>query len=157
MGAVRDRINPMGSIKRITLHHEGWTPVHFTDVGHTVERLQKIQKFHIKERRWGDIGYHFIIDRAGRVWEGRSLAYQGAHVADYNEHNVGLMLLGNFDQQQPSRVQLASAQMTIINLMTRFRVSAHQVYTHQELKATHCPGKNLHPRLVAMRQSGSLG
>ena len=31
-------------------------------------------------RRFGDIGYHFAIDRNGRVWEARSLAYAGAHV-----------------------------------------------------------------------------
>ncbi len=151
------RVDQMNGINRITLHHEGWEVVNFTDTNTTMSRLQHIQRFHMKERNWGDVGYHYIIDRAGRVWEARPLKYQGAHVADLNEHNVGIMLLGNFEKQSPSNIQLASAQSMISSIMGQYNVPVHRVYTHQELKPTQCPGRYLQPRLVAMRRSGYLG
>lgn len=157
MSTITSRVNPMNGINRITLHHEGWEVVNFTDVNTTMTRLQHIQRFHMKDRGWGDVGYHFIIDRAGRIWEARPLKYQGAHVHDENEHNVGIMLLGNFEKQLPSNVQLASAQTMTSFIMEQYNVPVHRVYTHQELKPTRCPGRNLQPRLVAMRQSGYLG
>jgi N-acetyl-anhydromuramyl-L-alanine amidase AmpD len=147
----------MNGINRITLHHEGWEVVNFTDVNTTMTRLQHIQRFHMKDRGWGDVGYHYIIDRAGRVWEARPIQYQGAHVADMNEHNVGIMVLGNFEKQLPSNIQMASAQMMTSFIMGQYSVPVHRVYTHQELKPTQCPGRNLQPRLVAMRRSGYLG
>ena len=152
-----NRVDAMKGINRITLHHEGWEVVNFTDTGTTMSRLQHIQRFHMKERGWGDVGYHYIIDRAGRVWEARPIIYQGAHVADMNEHNVGIMLLGNFEKQTPSNIQMASAQMMTASIMGKYNVPVHRVYTHQELKPTQCPGRYLQPRLVAMRQSGYLG
>ncbi len=157
MSTNTSRVNAMNGINRITMHHEGWHSVNFTDMNTTMERLQHIQRFHMKERGWGDVGYHYIIDRAGRVWEARPLKYQGAHVADQNEHNVGIMLLGNFEKQAPSNIQLASAQSMVGSIMSQYRVPVHRVYTHQELKPTQCPGRFLQPRLVAMRQSGYLG
>jgi len=150
-------IDSMDGINRITIHHEGWKVVNFTDTRTTVERLQHIQKFHVKERGWADVGYHYIIDRAGRIWEGRPIKYQGAHVANLNEHNVGIMLLGNFQKQLPTNVQLAAAQLMVSDVMSKYNVPVHRVYTHQELKPTQCPGRNLQPRLVAMRRSGYLG
>lgn len=151
------KVDPMNGINRITLHHEGWEVVNFTDMPTTMTRLQHIQRFHMKERGWGDVGYHYVVDRAGRVWEGRPIQYQGAHVSDQNEHNVGIMLLGNFDNQLPSNVQLAAAQTMTAAIMSQYNVPVHRVYTHQELKPTQCPGRNLQPRLVAMRRGGYLG
>ena len=99
---VTSRLNPMGSIKLITVHHEGWTPVFFTGADLTAQRLDLVRRSHIERMDAGDIGYHFIIDRAGLLWHGRELRYQGAHVKDHNSNNLGIMVLGNFDLQQPT-------------------------------------------------------
>lgn len=147
------RINPMRGINRITIHHEGaaGAPVYFADVRTTAARLETIRRSHLDRMTAGDIGYHFIIDRAGRVWEGRDLAYQGAHVKDNNEHNIGVMVLGNFDIQSPSTAQLDILATTIRALRRQYRVSGRAIHTHQELKPTACPGKGLQPKIVAMR------
>lgn len=147
------RVNPMDGISRITIHHEGWTPAYFTDVDTMAERLDIIRKSHIQRLGAGDIGYHFIIDRAGRVWQGRDIRYQGAHVRNNNEHNVGVMVLGNFDLQTPTDAQLLSLRDTIAKLMKQYRVSyrAGNVKTHREINPTDCPGTNLQPRTLAIR------
>ena len=155
-GAVPGRVNRMGAINRITVHHEGWTPVWFDDYQKTAKRIEHDRHVHVDNRGWGDIGYHYIIDRAGRVWEGRSLHYQGAHVADNNEHNIGVVCLGNFDKQQPSRQQLQSLIDTLRALRQQHNVPVHRIHTHQELNPTRCPGAHLQPRMVSIRSNGYL-
>ncbi len=155
-GPNRSKINPMAGVNRITVHHEGYTPVWFTDVASTRARMEQIRRVHTRDRRWADIGYHFVIDRAGRVIEGRSVAYQGAHVSHQNEHNIGVMLLGNFEQQSPTPQQLASLQTTLRYLMARYKVPVSRVYTHRELGKTACPGRHLQPRVARLRDSGAL-
>lgn len=146
----------MAGINRITVHHEGHTPVWFTDEASTKARIEQVRNIHTRDRKWGDIGYHYIIDRAGRVIEGRSIAYQGAHVKNQNEHNVGVMLLGNFEQQSPSQAQVNTLQTTLRFLMAKHRVPVSRVYTHRELGKTACPGRNLQPRVARLRTSGAL-
>jgi N-acetylmuramoyl-L-alanine amidase len=146
----------MKGVSRITIHHEGHTPVWFTDERSTKARLEQVRSIHTRDRRWGDIGYHYIIDRAGRIIEGRSVAYQGAHVSKQNPHNIGVMLLGNFEKQSPSQAQLTALQSTLRHLMGRYKVPVNRVYTHRELGPTVCPGRNLQPRIASLRTSGAL-
>lgn len=154
---ISARILPMNGVNRITCHHEGWTPVWFSDPLNTRERMETIRASHINRMSAGDIGYHFVIDRAGRLWEGRPLTYQGAHVKNQNEHNIGIMMLGNFDQQSPSTAQLSTLQSTLCSLRQQFRVPVGRIFTHQELNPTACPGLNLQPRIASMRSNGMLG
>jgi len=147
------RVNPMDGVRRITIHHEGWTPAYFTDTETMEDRLDLIRRSHIQRLGAGDIGYHFIIDRAGRVWQGRDVRYQGAHVRNNNEHNIGVMVLGNFDVQSPSDAQLDTLCDTVAKLAKQYRISnkAGSIRTHREINPTDCPGANLQPRTLAIR------
>ena len=146
----------MGRIDRITVHHEGWHPVHFTDARQTIRRLQQIRQIHTRDNHWADIGYHLVIDRAGRIWEGRPMCYQGAHVRDQNEHNLGIMCLGNFDRQSPTRAQLAGLQRTLTDFRHRLRIPAGNVLTHQEINPTRCPGAALQRHMLSLRNGRGL-
>ncbi|MCE9592100.1 MAG: peptidoglycan recognition protein family protein [Planctomycetes bacterium] len=162
-GPIMSKMIPMNGINRITVHHEGWTPVYFTDAATTASRLERVRQGHLSRLSAGDIGYHFVIDRAGRVWQGRDLRYQGAHVKANNEHNIGVMCLGNFDQQSPSDPQLVALRDTVSKLMRQYHVSSNRnikmsrVQTHQEINPTRCPGLALQPKMVWLRQNGYLG
>ena len=148
---VRLRIKAMTPINRITVHHEGSTPVFFNDERSTAARLEMIRRYHTNERHWADIGYHYIIDRAGRLWQGRDLRYQGAHVKNHNPCNIGVMVLGNFNKQRPTRQQTQMLHRTLNQLMRTFRVPKQQIFTHQELGPTTCPGTSLQAFMVALR------
>lgn len=148
---IPSRLNLMQRVERVTVHHEGWTVVDFDDQARTMQRLETIRESHLNRMGAGDIGYHYIVDRAGRLWEGRPLGYQGAHVKDHNPHNIGVMVLGNFELQQPTSAQLATLQATLTSLMGYYRVPSTRLHTHQELAPTACPGKSLQPRVAVMR------
>jgi hypothetical protein len=155
--ATAGKLNPMaGGVRRITVHHEGHTPVYFSDGASTAERLRQIQSAHMNQRGWGDIGYHYVIDRSGRIWEARPIQYQGAHVASNNENNLGIMVLGNFDKQQPTDAQMATLRQALIRFRKTYNVPVSRVYTHQEITPTACPGRSLQPRMVAMRKGNQL-
>jgi N-acetylmuramoyl-L-alanine amidase len=139
-------IEVMNGISRLTVHHtagtiqtDAWTP--------TAADVEGIREFHSASapagRQWADIAYHFAIDRAGRVWQGRPLAYQGAHARGHNAHNLGIVLLGNFAVQSPSAAQLTSLALFIGFVRKLYAVPLGQVFTHGELVETECPGKLL--------------
>ncbi len=153
---IPDRINPMEGVNRITVHHEGWKVVNFTDAVTTAERLEEIRASHLQRLHAGDIAYHYVVDRGGRLWQGRDIRYQGAHVRSENEHNVGVMCLGNFDEQSPTDVQVKTLRETLVVLIRHYRIPISRVYTHQELNPTACPGRSLQPKMVQLRRGGYL-
>jgi hypothetical protein len=149
--------DPMNGVSRLTVHHDGMDELLWADdLASSKARLELIRKSHLN-RGFADIGYHYVIDRAGRVWEGRPMAYQGAHAGGVNnQHNVGVLVLGNFDRQQPTVAQLQTLPQSLRLLMAHYRVPVSRVYTHQELKPTACPGTSLQARMVQLRRSGYL-
>ena len=151
-------LNPMLPIEAITVHHDGLDAlVTGTALGEMASRLERYRVGH-RARGWADIGYHLVIDRGGVLWEGRAVRWQGAHVKDHNEGNVGVLVMGNFELQQPTAAQLASLERVLAELMAAYGVARSRVLTHLEWPGarTSCPGRNLQPRIEAMRGDGGL-
>ncbi|MDD5589880.1 MAG: N-acetylmuramoyl-L-alanine amidase [Candidatus Portnoybacteria bacterium] len=75
-----------------------------------IATIQSIYRYHAVTRGWGDIGYNYIIDQQGRIYEGRfgGNGSRGAHTyydraADnFNYGSIGISILGNYASQQPS-------------------------------------------------------
>lgn len=148
---INGRVNPMNGINRLTMHHEGSLPFTATSQTATAQRIQQVRAAHVNDRNWGDIGYHFIVDRTGTIWEARPIQYQGAHVSQNNENNLGIMCLGNFEQQQPTQAQLSALAGAVQRLVALYRIPHDRVYTHRELKPTACPGRHLQPQIEGIR------
>lgn len=147
-------INPLGQINRITIHHDGIDAFTSTSQADAINRIEMIRTAHVNQRKFADIGYHYIVDPGGRVWEGRSIKFQGAHVRDQNENNLGIMCLGNFDLHTPSGPQTQSLDRFVAAQMRRYSVPISRVYTHQEINPTACPGRNLQRYMLATRGGG---
>jgi hypothetical protein len=147
-------INPMNGVRRITIHHDGMPPTSLRSVGEVRARIEQIRQSHVSGRGWADIGYHYVIDPLGRVWEGRNVRFQGAHVKDQNENNLGILVLGNFDRQQPTAGQLQALDRFVAAQMQRYRIGMRDVRTHQERSPTECPGRNLQGYLARSRARG---
>ena len=122
--------------------------------------MRSMQRKHMEEDHFADIGYHFVIDRTGRVWEGRSLAQQGAHAGDdaSNRGNVGVCLMGNFEpnDQQPSEAQMTALRRLVERILVDEGLGASSLVTHQEVRParmgkTECPGQVLQTLVERMR------
>lgn len=149
-------IDPMNGVRLITFHHSG-DPKPFTinDFAGTAQHLEYVRSYH-RSRNFQDIGYHFAIDRAGRVWQLRSLRYQGQHVRYNNEHNIGVVVLGNFDMQSPTREQKDRIRVFGALLRKQYNLPISRVYTHQEIVKTECPGGAMQPYMVQIRRQGLI-
>ncbi|MCA9300180.1 MAG: N-acetylmuramoyl-L-alanine amidase [Phycisphaerales bacterium] len=151
---ILSRADRMGTIDRITVHHAGLGAFTDTSRDGAASMLEIIRRAHVNNG-WADIGYHFVIDPAGRVWEGRTTQLQGAHVKYNNERNLGIMLLGNFEIQSPSRPALASLNEFLRSSRARYRIPARNVFTHKELRPTLCPGVALQSEMDRIRSASA--
>lgn len=160
VGPARRNVKPMNGVRRITVHHEGSTVFTAQDERVVAARIESIRNAHLGRRTkgepWADIGYHYVIDPQGRIWEARSTQYQGAHAEDENEHNIGVMVLGNFERQQPTPAALATLDRFVVEQMRRYNVPITRVFTHQELGRTSCPGRGLQGHMLAARGPGGM-
>jgi len=145
-------MNPMTTPHHITVHHDGMDVFLATNQSGSAERIETIRNGH-RGKGWGDIGYHFIVDRSGRVWEGRDIRWQGAHVKNCNEGNIGVMCLGNFELQSPSEKQLDALENLLKCLKDQYRISHACIRTHREWPGakTICPGRNLQREMDDIR------
>ena len=151
---MRSNWDRMTTPFRLTVHHTA-EPLADTSVAATVAEVRHIQQQHMNGAGWADLGYHFLIDRAGRVVEGRPLFAQGAHASgDHNIGNIGICLLGNFvadiargvdygRAQAPTGAQMESLDRLVAAVRARYGISANQVWGHSNWKDTLCPGPHL--------------
>ena len=148
--------NRMGRVERITIHHDAMDAASFRSAGDARGRLSDIHRVHTG-KGWADIGYHYAIDPMGTVWAARPVQLQGAHVSDWNEHNLGIMMMGNFMYERPTPAALASLQSLVRSESARYRVPASRISTHRELGNTACPGDTLQRQIDMARSQRIAG
>jgi hypothetical protein len=148
----RSDVEPMEKPYRITLHHSAHDDVVASrSTEAAADLIRRIQRYHIEHNGWGDIGYHFIIDGSGQIWEGRSLAYQGAHAGgESNRGNIGIAVIGDFENGRPDRAQVASLTWLVQHLRSTYGIAQSRIYGHWHFKATECPGRSMRPILRAL-------
>jgi hypothetical protein len=76
--------------------------------------IRSIYAYHVKSNGWCDIGYNFLVDRFGRIWEGRyggiTKPVIGAHTGGFNTNTFGTALIGNFGTTAPSSAMLGAVE-----------------------------------------------
>lgn len=112
---------------------------------------------HRTEMGMDELGYHFVITNGhggpdGAVQVGPRWRKQkhGAHCGgtpdnEYNEHGIGICLVGNFDHSHPTPKQRAALDRLVHHLTETYGIPAENVVTHQDapLASTECPGRLL--------------
>ncbi len=106
-----------------------------------------IQKLHMEKRGYADIGYHYLIDAAGLLYEGRAVGVRGAHTGGFNTGTVGVCLLGNFENQWPAMAQLEALRGLGAGLTAAYGLTHLASHHGFQPGATVCPGHNLEPLL----------
>lgn len=168
-------------LQALTVHHTD-TPNADPDPAATV---RAIYEYHAVTLDWGDIGYHFLIDEAGTVYEGR---YSGDdlvpafdpdgnvvtafHTAGYNSGNLGIALLGTLTDQGPTPAAKASL-IRLVKVIARFKgldPQAKITYTnpvngvtkdvttlggHRDWLQTDCPGQTMYDLLDEVRAAAA--
>ncbi|AWB93219.1 N-acetylmuramoyl-L-alanine amidase [Aeromicrobium chenweiae] len=140
----------------VVVHHTAGTNSYSASQSASIVRA--VQAYHMKARDWCDIGYNFLVDRYGRIFEGRSggidKAVRGAHAGDkgVNTYTMGVSMMGTFSSSRPT----AAAQAAMVRLVGwrlgttfhsatgRYRVGSHRLQRiagHRNVVSTACPGQ----------------
>jgi len=154
-----------GTIKTGFIHHtvnaNSYTPEQVPAL------IRGIYAYHTQSRGWSDIGYNFLVDRFGRIWEGRyggvDRPVVGAHTLGYNEYSFAMSAIGNYDiTEPPTAVLNAYAKLFAWKLsLYDIKADATHLYVkdrylnaingHRDVGQTACPGKYLYAKIPAIR------
>jgi hypothetical protein len=162
------------TVKAATLHHTAGSNGYTQDEVPGI--LRAIYTYHTVTRGWGDIGYNVLVDRFGRLWEGRygglASTVIGAHAGGFNTHTFGVSMLGNYDEvATPSAMIEAVAEIVAWKFAlygidpngtttftsagsTRYAagttVELPTVFGHRDVSTTSCPGQYGYAKLGAI-------
>jgi hypothetical protein len=109
------------------------------------EQVNEIRRWHVKDRGWRDIGYHYVIARDGTVVVGRPIELIGAHVRGHNEGTVGIALVGGYGSEPHDQFdahytekQNVALRKLLAELKQRYGIT--KVSGHNEYANKACPG-----------------
>lgn len=135
----------MRNLNGIIIHCTA-TPPGFMEGKSSTAKVAEVKRWHVEDRGWSDIGYHYLIDRDGTVKQGRPLSRTGAHVRGHNTGTVGISLFGARDstahddfQNHFTPAQDMALRALIAELRSKYP-SITSITGHNEYAAKACPG-----------------
>ncbi|MFF5157840.1 N-acetylmuramoyl-L-alanine amidase [Streptomyces sp. NPDC000348] len=101
---------PGEKVKAVVVHHTAESNDYTCDQGPAVVR--GIYAYHVKQLGWKDLGYNFLVDKCGTVYEGRKggvdRPVMGAHAYGFNSETTGISVLGTYTSTAPSTAAMTS-------------------------------------------------
>jgi hypothetical protein len=162
--------------------------VHFAIVHHTAGSnaysasqsaaiVRAIEVYHVKGNGWNDIGYNFLVDKYGQIFEGRyggmTRPVIGAHAQGFNVGSVGVAVIGDYQAAtltpaaRAALVSLLAWRLDLAHVDPLSRVvrvstgnprypggkavTLNAISGHRDTYPTSCPGSNLYAQLPAVR------
>jgi uncharacterized protein with LGFP repeats len=158
--------------------------VHHTVNGNTYSRsdvpglIRGMYRYHTQSLGWSDIGYNFLVDRFGRIWEGRyggaGRKVRGAHTRGFNHQSTGVALIGNHetaglgDPAMWGVVKVAAWKLDKAGIGPRQKVRSRSegsdrypagtrvrlpaIDGHRDTTHTACPGEHAYARRTRIRR-----
>lgn len=167
------------TVKAVMVHHTASTNSYDTQSG-AAQQMRSIYAYHTKSLGWSDVGYNFVVDKFGNIYEGRKgsidRAVRGAHSGGFNVDTMGVSGLGNYDVTAPpaamvdsisrvvgwklgtygvdpfATVSLTSAGGDTARYPKGQTVRVNTVAPHREVNLTACPGRYLNDQMDTIRK-----
>ncbi|WP_399885819.1 peptidoglycan recognition protein [Streptomyces sp. BBFR51] len=143
--------------------------------------IRSIYRYHVNSMGWRDLGYNFLVDKCGKIYEGRaggvSKAVLGAHTLGFNSNSMGIAVLGTYGSKKPSAAAVkAIARLTAWKVglygmnprgKTSLKSGGGNLYRkgkkvrlnvisgHRDGFATSCPGRKLYGKLGSTRSKAA--
>uniref|UniRef100_A0A3Q0T324 Peptidoglycan recognition protein 5 n=1 Tax=Amphilophus citrinellus TaxID=61819 RepID=A0A3Q0T324_AMPCI len=139
------------SASRVVVHHTAYPSC--KDLAECKTCLVSIQRYHMKDRKFDDIGYNFLVAGDGTVFEGRGWGVVGAHTKDHNSDSLGIAFMGNFSNTPSKKAIVAVKQLLQSGVSAGFLQPGFALYGHRDLGNTECPGEKLYAALPQLRSA----
>ncbi|MFD4907419.1 peptidoglycan recognition protein family protein [Kitasatospora purpeofusca] len=165
-----------GPVRAVFVHHTATTTEYACSDAPRLVRA--IYQYHVQSNGWRDIGYNFLVDRCGTVYEGRAggtdLPVHGAHTLGFNTDTAGVAAIGTFVTDLPpadlltgvARIAAWKLGLTEQDAAGSTRLVSgsdgslypagtgavfQTVSGHRDAFNTECPGDALYPKLPELR------
>jgi len=135
------------------------------DLDNPMQAVRNIYLWHAIGRGWGDIGYNYLIDPNGNIYEGRygGEGVVGAHAGKANTGSIGIAIMGDYENNDVPEAAINSlakliAEKSAIHGIDPAGYSEFRgkllpnVIGHRDVMATTCPGKYLYAKLDIVRK-----
>ncbi len=162
------------TVKHVIVHHSAGS----NTTTNFLEAVRNIYTFHTTPppngNGWNDVGYNFLITQDGTIFQGRDGQgimdgdnVLGAHFCGKNGGTMGICLLGNYNEVQPSNASIKSLinlagwklgkeKLPVIGQFQHTDGLLNIISGHRDGCATECPGDNLYAKLAELRQKIAL-
>ncbi|MFC1615937.1 N-acetylmuramoyl-L-alanine amidase [Patescibacteria group bacterium] len=147
-------------VQKLIIHHTATT----SNLDNPAQAIRDIYYYHSVVRGWGDIGYNYLIDQNGNIYEGRfgGDSVIGGHAAGANNGSIGIAVLGNYESN-PVPTSVMNSLGKLISQKSRlnginpsgydyFRGEfSPNIIGHRDVASTTCPGTYLYEKLPVLR------
>jgi len=148
--------------------------------GDSAAIVRSIYAYHVLSNGWCDVGYNFLVDQYGQVFEGRfggvDKSILGAHTGGFNTNSFGVAMIGTYNAVAPpaalttalaqviawklslsyanplGQATLKAANFSGSNFPTGTLVNFNVISGHRDADSTDCPGNQGYAALPALRQ-----
>ncbi|MFH8369668.1 peptidoglycan recognition protein [Streptomyces sp. NPDC018031] len=175
--SVREKPVHVAAVRAVFVHHTHHSGDY--DCRDVPDMLRSMQDAHIHGEGWDDLGYNFVVDRCGTIYEGRAgsadRAVLGAHTQGFNTGSVGIAAVGSFGEgtriPRPMLEAIAAVaawklrpgadpggrvRMVSTNDRSRYpegtAVDLDVISGHRDGYETDCPGDALYAALPRLRE-----
>ncbi|MGC5038321.1 N-acetylmuramoyl-L-alanine amidase [Streptomyces sp. DT190] len=180
---VKDPPTYTGDTKAMFVHHTAGTNDY--DCSESASIVRGVFLYHVKSNGWNDIGYHFLVDKCGTVFEGRAGGIDkpvlGAHAYGFNTDTSSVSVLGDYSATtanatiRQSVAKVAAWKLGLYGIdptgtvvltagadngkyKLGEKVTMHRISGHRDGYPTECPGQNLYNDLPEIRTlAGNAG
>ena len=120
----------IGIPTHIIIHHTATPNYHLSEQNTNWSSIvRNIWQYHSMSLNWGDVGYHYLIDPNGIVYEGRytgvrddGTVINGAHAYGFNYGSIGISMIGTYSSVQPTPAAQASLQNMLSWLASKYNI-----------------------------------
>lgn len=164
-------------LKAVVIHHTAGSNSYSSATSPQIVR--GIYSYHTQTLGWADVGYNILVDKYGRIFEGRGGGLHrniaGAHARGFNTGSFGISVMGDYSTAAPPwAAREAVAQIIGWKLLTTFKdrvsateswtpttsrirfkpgvqISLQRVFAHRDVNYTDCPGNAFYGQMGAIR------
>lgn len=102
-----------------------------------------LYRWHVIEREWSDIGYHYLIDLDGVVHDCRPVERSGSHCKGHNRKSIGIAYAGGMtkDMKQAKDTRTEEQEMALSYMLEWLKIQYPKaiIYGHRDFSTKECP------------------
>lgn len=137
-----------GKIKHVVIHHAA-AGKQDGDLQYYRSLIDQFDHYHRTNHGWRRIGYHYVIDPLGNCYKCNPYLTVTNHARGGNTNGIGVMLIGNYEIDQPTAAALATARELVQELKAGIP-GLESVIGHRDVpgSATACPGAHMSNAMI---------